>query len=129
MLVKNLRYILLLFPVFTLFGFHCNKEQHREVFTGKVALKGICGNTVIQIVEGDTSSLPAGSYTARWTDPTTGISYENVFTIGNICQIDGDLNEGDQFIFTPHDHPNNSCITCLAWSPAPESRLAIKILR
>lgn len=126
--MKKQAYWLLLYPLFTLFGFQCSKEEERVIYTGKVALKGICGRTVIQIVEGDLSLLPTGSFTTRWTDPTTGFSYENVFTIGNICQIDQELRDGDQFTFTPHDRPNNSCITCLAWSPAPDNQLAIRIL-
>lgn len=126
--MRNFGHLFLLVPVFTLFGFQCSKEEYQEVYTGKVALKGICGRTVIEIVAGDLRLLPPGSYSTRWTDSTSGTSYDNVFTIGNICQIDQDLNNGDQFTFIPHDNPANSCVTCLAWSPAPDNQLAIRIL-
>lgn len=126
--MKNGGYFYLLFPLFTLFGFQCSKEAYESAYAGKVVLEGICGRTVVQIVDGDLSLLPSGSYASRWTDSTTGSSYENVFMIGNSCQIEIPLRAGDQFTFTPHDRPNNSCITCLAWSSAPQEQLAIKIL-
>lgn len=126
--MKNEGYLLFLFPLFTLFGFQCSKEEQEIAYTGKVVLEGICGRTVIQIIDGDLQLLPTGAYAANWTDSTTGLRYENVFMIGNSCQIETILRAGDQFIFTPHDQPNNACITCLAWSPAPQEQLAIKLL-
>ena len=99
-----------------------------SAYTGKVVLEGICGRTVVQIIDGDLNLLPAGSYAANWTDSSTGLRYENVFMIGNICQLETTLREGNQFIFTPHNQPTNSCVTCLAWSPAPQEQLAIKLL-
>jgi hypothetical protein len=126
--MKTGGYLFLLFPLFTLFGFQCSKEDQADIFTGKVVLEGICGRTVVEIVDGDMSLLSSGSYASRWIDPTTGSSYENAFMIGNICQIETTLRSGDQFTFTVHDQPNNSCITCLAWSAAPQEQLAIKLL-
>jgi hypothetical protein len=126
--MKNAGYLLLLFPLFTLFGFQCSKEEYESTYTGKVVLEGMCGRVVIKIIDGDLSMLPSGSYAANWTDSSTGLAYENVFMIGNICQLETILRAGDEFIFTPHDQPNNSCITCLAWSPAPQEQLSIKIL-
>lgn len=126
--MKNAGYLMLLFPLFTLFGFQCSKEEYEGTYTGKVVLEGMCGRTVIQITAGDLSLLPSGSYAVRWTDPTTGSSYDNVFMIGNICQIETSLRNGDEFTFIQHEQPTNSCITCLAWSPAPQEQLAIRIL-
>lgn len=126
--MKGAHYLLLAFSLLTIFGFQCSKEEFEEVFTGKVVLEGICGRTVIQIVDGDRSQLPAGSYAPRWTNPSTGTAYENVFMIGNICQVETTLTTGSQFYFTLHEQPNNGCITCLAWSPAPEQQMAIKVV-
>lgn len=127
-LCRHMRLFFLLILLFTLFSFQCNKENIEEVFTGKVVLEGICARTVISITHGDLGLLPRGSFARSWTDSTTGVTYENVFMLGNSCQIQSTLRAGDEFFFIVHDQPDNSCITCMAWSPAPAEKLAIKIV-
>lgn len=126
--MKKPLHFLFAIPLLMLFSFQCSKEEFEgNIYTGKVTLEGICGRTVISIIDGDLGLLPTGSYAPRWTDPNTGIQHENVFMIGNICQIDSTLRLGDQFTFTLHDQPNRSCIVCMAWSPAPQEQMAIKL--
>jgi hypothetical protein len=130
----KLFYLLLAFPLLTLFSFQCNKEDASalsasSLYTGKVELEGICGRTVISITKGDLSLLPANSYAESWQDESTGISYRNVFMIANICQVDTVLKQGDQISFRVHPKANTQCMVCMAYSPAPREQLPIEIIK
>lgn len=126
--MKKVFYLLLTFPLMTLFAFQCNKEDVSPLFTGKVELEGICGRTVVSITTGDLSLLPTDSYAVSWQDESTGITYTNVFMISNICQIDTVLKKGDYFSFRVHPRPDLQCTVCMAYSPAPSQQLPIEVV-
>lgn len=111
-----------------LFSFQCSKEADYAEFTGKIALEGICGRTVVAITSGNLAQLPANTYAASWQDPTTGIVYQDVFLIANICQLQPALKQDDIITFRVHPQPTTDCIACLAYSPAPSEHLPIEII-
>ena len=114
--------------IMPLFAFQCGKEDLQTVFAGKVELEGVCGRTVVSIAEGNVDGLPAGSFEADWADPTTGIRYQRVFMIANPCQVTTPLKTGDRIRFRIHPDANLQCITCSAWSPAPDKLLPIEVV-
>lgn len=119
---------LMALPLLALFSFQCSKETEGAEFTGRVELEGICGRVVVSVTSGDLSALPANSYADTWRDPSTGINYQKVFMIANICQVQTELKKGDLLRFRVHPQPDLACITCLAYSPAPEQMLPIEVL-
>jgi len=132
--MKKLFYLLLAFPLLTLFSFQCNKEDASalsasSLYSGKVELNGVCGRMVVSITKGDLSLLPANSFAESWQDESTGISYRNVFMIANICQVGTELKQGDQINFRIHPRPNTQCMVCMAYSPAPRQQLPIEVIK
>ena len=61
----------------------CNKSSNSPTacFKGKLVLKGICMNYVIQITEGNVDS---SLYEISWQNPESGITYQNVFGLESI---------------------------------------------
>jgi hypothetical protein len=125
--MKKLYYLFWTVSLLVLFSFQCSKEADYAEFTGKIALEGICGRTVVTITSGNLAQLPANTYAASWQDPTTGIVYQDVFLIANICQLQPVLKKDDIITFRVHPQPDTTCITCLAYSPAPTQQLPIEI--
>jgi hypothetical protein len=121
-------YCLGIVAILPLFAFQCGKDDMQTVFTGKVEMEGVCGRTVVSITDGNIAGLPSGAYAEDWADPTTGIRYQRVFMIANPCQIKTSLKTGDRIRFRIHPEANLQCITCMAWSPAPEKILPIEVV-
>ena len=103
----------------------CNKEETLEgvCYKGKLVIKGICTNYVVQLTEGAIDSL---LIERTWKNPLTDSIYKNVFAIANFCDPIPNLKEGDSFYFTITTK-NESCVKCLAYSPVPEKTIFIKI--
>lgn len=120
--------VVVVLSIMPLFAFQCGKEDWQTVFTGKVELEGVCGRTVVSITEGNIAGLPSGAIAEDWADSTTGTRYQRVFMIANPCQIDKTLKSGDRIRFRIHPDANLQCITCMAWSPAPDKTLPIEVL-
>ena len=120
--------VLGILAIMPLFAFQCEKDDWQTVFTGKVEMEGVCGRTVVSITDGNIAGLPSGAYAEDWADPTTGIRYQRVFMIANPCQIKTSLKTGDRIRFRIHPEANLQCITCMAWSPAPEKILPIEVV-
>ncbi|MFM1934578.1 MAG: hypothetical protein RL360_1459 [Bacteroidota bacterium] len=94
-------------------------------YKGRLALKGICNNYVIELVEGtiDTSRVEA-----RWKNPDIGKFYTNAFALYNPCVLPTSLKEGDVFFFKlDSTQLTAECITCKAYSPTPRKALPISI--
>ena len=68
---------------FILLNISCNKSNNTSVacFKGKLVLKGLCMNYVIQIIEGD---VDKALYESSWQNPSTKTTYQNVFGLGSI---------------------------------------------
>lgn len=112
---------------FFLLSVVCNKPD-QEVMTcykGKLVLKGICMNYVIEVLEGN---IDKSLYESSWKNPLTGTTYQNVFALDNICYFSASINQGDEFYFyIPKNPPPNTCAQCLAYSPTPDKKIYIQI--
>lgn len=97
----------------------CNKNSStptgNNCFKGKLVIKGICMNYVVQVLEGDTAKL---NLAATWVDETDNKTYNNVFALGSKCSFP-DMAEGSEFYFTLADKPEEGCNVCLAYRPVP----------
>ncbi len=78
----------------------CSKEESTILepgqFKGKLVLKGICMNYVIQMVDGD---LDPSLYEKQWIHPTDEQTYTNVFALESVCTFPNTIEEGDEFFF------------------------------
>jgi hypothetical protein len=91
---------------------------------GRLAIKGICMNYVIEVISGD---FDPTKVMAQWTDPGTQEVYTQAFALGSVCDFPENLQEGDtfSFVFTPNQ-PGN-CAVCLAYRPVPEVTQTIAV--
>ena len=105
----------------------CNKSNDTSVtcFKGKLVLKGICMNYVIQIIEGD---VDKSLYESSWQNPLSNTTYQNVFGLESICTFPSTINEGDEFYFSIPKRPVvQACAQCKAYSPIPNKKISIEI--
>ncbi len=129
------KFILIVISVFLMLS--CTKESNgskiypNECIKGKLVLKGICMNYVIEVVSGNIDSSLIES---TWENPLTHDVYKNVFGLASICTFPPTLNEGDEFYFTvfnfmgiPEDFPPQDCVQCQAYSPIPAKRVFIEL--
>lgn len=94
-------------------------------FKGRLSVTGICGNFVIEVIEGD---IDRKLVVEKWTHPYTGVVYNNAFALESICTFPTTIQEGDEFYFSiAADSPEQKCPVCLAYSPVPEKRISIDI--
>ena len=110
-----------------LLNISCNKSKDTSVtcFKGKLELKGICMNYVIQIIEGD---VDKSLYESSWQNPLSNTTYQNVFGLESICTFPSTINEGDEFYFSIPKRPVvQSCAQCKAYSPIPNKKISIEI--
>ena len=119
-----LKYLL---AFFVLLNISCNKSNDtiQNCFKGKLVLKGLCMNYVIQIIEGD---VDKALYESSWQNPSTKTTYQNVFGLGSICTFPSTINEGDEFYFSiPKSSIVQTCAQCMAYSPTPSKKISIEI--
>lgn len=93
---------------------------------GRLAVKGICMNYVIEVLD----PIDAEWVEAEWTHPDTEVVYSNAFRLGSVCDFDDRLNEGDLFTFEASPEPFESeerCAVCLAYSPTPTKTLYLRL--
>ena len=110
-----------------LLNISCNKSNNASetCFKGKLVLKGICMNYVIQITEGD---LDKSLYESSWQNPLTNTTYQNVFGLASICTFPSTIKEGDEFYFSiPKSPIVQTCAQCKAYSPIPSKKINIEI--
>jgi len=116
-----------LLAFFVLLNISCNKSNDtiQNCFKGKLVLKGLCMNYVIQIIEGD---VDKALYESSWQNPSTKTTYQNVFGLGSICTFPSTINEGDEFYFSiPKSSIVQTCAQCMAYSPTPSKMIYIQI--
>lgn len=119
---------LILLSSFFLF-FTCNKSvvsaDSSTCVKGKLLIKGICLNYVIQVVDGDVNDHDVANV---WKHPDTGVEYSNVFALGSKCSFPSTIEEGEEFNFKIVEKPaEESCIVCKAYSPVPPTSLFIEV--
>ena len=110
-----------------LLNISCNKSNDTSVtcFKGKLVLKGICMNYVIQIIEVD---VDKSLYESSWQNPLSNTTYQNVFGLESICTFPSTINEGDEFYFSIPKRPVvQACAQCKAYSPIPNKKISIEI--
>lgn len=106
-------------------NFNSSKFDSNKCIKGKLVLKGICMNYVIEVVSGNIDSSLIES---NWENPDTHDVYKNVFGLASICTFPPTLNEGDEFYFTiPQSPVDQLCIQCKAYSPIPTKTLFIEL--
>ncbi|MFN5422567.1 MAG: hypothetical protein ACK5AO_04810 [bacterium] len=122
--------LLSLVSAFFLF-FTCNKsntvQDQSRCIKGKLLIKGICMNYVIQVVDGEVGAHDVANI---WKHPETGVEYRNVFALDNKCDFPSTINEGDEFYFkVPDEKTEEACGVCRAYSPVPPESLFIEVCR
>ena len=118
-----IRYTTLLLALFTLLtAATCNPKIETALaancFKGKLVIKGICMNYVVQLVEGDSTRLQLAR---TWIDETTDKTYNNVFALASKCNFP-EMQEGDEFYFTVSETDTTNCNVCMAYRPVPDAR-------
>ena len=112
-----------------LFLLSCSKNNSdtelESSYKGKLVVKGICMNYVIQVLD---SNFDSSLIELNWTNEYSDISYTNVFALGSVCDFPEDIDEGDEFNFIIDNFKNNNCAVCLAYSPTPNKYLSITVL-
>ena len=99
-----------------------NKEaENSDIYSGRVAVKGPCGQIVVSIISPNAGKANVDS----WKDPVTKKQYKNAFTVQNFCTF-SKLSEGDIFRFKVVKRLG-SCNACLAYRPVPATRKYIQM--
>ena len=95
-----------------------------DCLKGILVKKGICGQRVVKI----NSETKVGiSYATAWKDESTGKTYENVFTVENVCSFPSAINEGGEFNFKLITAKDGDCIQCQAFTPVPKEKNNITV--
>jgi hypothetical protein len=112
-----------------LFLLSCSKNNSdselESSYKGKLVVKGICMNYVIQVLD---SNFDSSLIELNWINEFSGISFTNVFALGSVCDFPENIEEGDEFNFIIDNFKNNNCAVCLAYSPTPNKYLSITVL-
>ncbi|CAM4203363.1 hypothetical protein EWU23_04560 [Cytophagaceae bacterium 50C-KIRBA] len=105
----------------------CKREElpHSSCLKGRLAVKGICMNYVIEVIEGQVDSSQVEKL---WKNPMTGKTYTQAFALRSICSFPENMKEGDEFHFNIAALPEDKmCAQCKAYSPVPSRGLSIKL--
>jgi hypothetical protein len=118
-------FLVLLFTLLT--SGTCNRaitsSTQTTCYKGKLVIKGMCMNYVIQVISGDTAKLQLEK---TWVDETTDETYNNVFALASKCSFP-DLEEGSEFYFTVIGKDVATCNVCLAYRPVPTAKNNIAV--
>ncbi|MHA8062948.1 hypothetical protein [Aquirufa aurantiipilula] len=105
----------------------CKREELPKTtcLKGRLAVKGICMNYVIEVVEGQVDS---SQVEMLWKNPMSGKTYTQAFALKSICSFPENIKEGDEFYFSISPLPEDKmCAQCKAYSPVPAKGLSIEI--
>jgi hypothetical protein len=123
--MKSYLFILGLFTLLT--GGTCNRaitgQTQTTCYKGKLLIKGMCMNYVIQVLSGDTSKLQIEK---SWVDETTDETHNNVFALASRCSFP-DMEEGSKFYFTVTAKDDATCNVCMAYRPVPAAKNNIAV--
>ncbi|MHA8053778.1 hypothetical protein [Aquirufa sp. Wall-65K1] len=119
--------LFLLFGLFLTMSSSCKREELPKAtcLKGRLALKGVCMNYVIEVIEGQVDS---SKVELAWQNPMTNKVYTKAFALKSICSFPENLKEGDEFYFSISALPEDKmCAQCKAYSPVPKKGLSIEI--
>jgi hypothetical protein len=102
----------------------CKKDRLTGCYKAGLEIKGICLNYTIKVLQGD---MDTSLMQNNWTDPNTGVAYQNVFALGSPCTFPPDINEGDEFYFKIGSVSPQSCLICQAFYTYASKRLSITV--
>ena len=96
-------------------GIQCFHDRIEPAYTGKLVIDGACHSLVVQVL----SNVDPHLVNASYTDSATGVTYHNVFAVGDICSwgAPDSLAVGDSFRFSFVAARLESCNLCLAFYP------------
>tara|TARA_B100000035_G_C20598646_1_gene378651 strand:+ start:34 stop:405 length:372 start_codon:yes stop_codon:yes gene_type:complete len=107
----------------------CNKEEENDIniYTGKLVKLSVCSNFVVEVIN---DNFPKDLIETSWIDEFSGITYNNVFGIGNFCEFPNSISEGETFRFRINNNPNliPNCAQCLIYTPMPTKYLNISVV-
>ena len=107
-------------------NFQCQKPKEGKALTGRLEVKGPCGQFVVSLIKG---KMDHALLQASWTDSSTGKAYKNVFAVGNSCRFPvNDMNAGDEFLFPIGGKPQN-CMVCMMYYPTPDKKVLITVTK
>jgi len=99
-------------------------HQNKDVYKGRLEIKGICMNYTISVIDGD---IDTSLVERQWTDENTGKSYTNVFALDQQCNFPDTIDAGEEFYFRV-DSVKKECTVCMAYYPVPRKRLPIIVV-
>lgn len=82
----------------------------------------MCGNFTVSVLDGKLEGTEA-----TWTNEQTGKTYSQAFRPANPCGIPDSIKTGDTFYFTVDTGKVDNCAVCMAFYPAPASRIHIRV--
>jgi hypothetical protein len=98
--------------------------HNKDVYKGRLEIKGICSNYTISVLEGE---IDTARIEAAWIDENTGKSYSNVFRLDQPCTFPDTIDAGEEFYFRI-DTTERECTVCMAYYPVPRKGLKIKVV-
>ena len=102
-----------------------SKKKETGRLKAKLETKALCMNYTLRLVEG---SIDTSLINAKWTDESTGKSYDNAFGLANPCDFPATIQQGDEFYFTIDSSKKKDCAVCMAYYPTPSRKLTIKVI-
>ena len=79
-------------------------------------------NYVIQVMD---ENFDKNTIEITCRDDSSKQDFQNVFTLGSVCDFPSYISEGDLFNFSISDYYDNQCAVCLAFTPTPKKPINI----
>lgn len=103
----------------------CGSKQSEPVrYKGKLETKALCMNYTLRVIGDIDTSLVE----SKWTDESTGKSYEKAFGLANPCNFPANIEQGEEFFFYIDTAKQKDCAVCMAYYPTPSKKLSIKVV-
>ena len=124
--MKKIKLLIIIFSVCAITGFQCEKDVFFSGCLRGRVIDAFCADYIIQVTSG---SYDTSLVVSSWPDPVTGITYNNVFSVQNFCELQKALIQpGSEISFRIGGHTSsNSCITCMGLRPTPDKKNVIKL--
>jgi hypothetical protein len=94
---------------------------NNNCYTGKLVIKGICGQRVIEVIDYGKGQKGKLSVDTVWINPGKGEKFYNVFSVQNMCDFPSAIDQGDTFSFRIADAKVKDCMNCMAYIAVPDT--------